>query len=247
MESLRVEYEGNNYEVHVAHRRVRSVTLRVMKDGTARMTVPRGFTDYEARALLAERAAWLSKSVEESKALAGRTGPYVSLACLPERVEYMGNSLALRVGYAKRAYVEEAGPELLLASPRPESSERSLALLDAWYKAKALEKAAEYMEEFLAAMDAPPKGRPSLRARAMSSRWGSYSFRTNTICVNTALVKAVPGLFRYVVLHELAHTFHQDHQSGFKRFMDAHMPDWRGTRQELGRWARGQGPSLERS
>lgn len=242
MRSFGVEHEGNIYSVDVTQKRVRTVTLRVMKDGKARMTVPWGFAEASVRSLLDGKAAWLSKSVEEAKALAEKVGPYSARADLPEMVEYAGKVLSLKVGYAPRAMAIEDGGELLLMVPQPNSAVKALASLDAWYEKKVLEKAMEYMEAFLPAMNVPPKGRPSLRVRSMRSRWGSYSAVTNTISINAALAKAEPDLLAYVMMHELAHLFHLDHQSGFKRFMDAHMPGWKSKRQELRSWARRQGP-----
>jgi predicted metal-dependent hydrolase len=48
----------------------------------------------------------------------------------------------------------------------------------------------------------------------MRSRWGSCSTK-GTIALSTALLFTSPEVFRYVVIHELAHVLHMNHSARF--------------------------------
>ena len=78
---------------------------------------------------------------------------------------------------------------------------------------------------------------PQIKLRKMKSQWGNCHYRQGYITLNTALARCPEYLRDYVALHELVHFLHPDHGPGFYAAMDARMPDWRGRRQELKRYA----------
>ena len=75
--------------------------------------------------------------------------------------------------------------------------------------------------------------KPVLRARAMTSRWGSCHYTKGVIVLNTALAAVEAKLLDYVTLHELIHFLHPDHGPGFHAVMDQLLPDWREKRRRL--------------
>ena len=83
--------------------------------------------------------------------------------------------------------------------------------------------------------------RPVLRARFMTSRWGSCHVAKGVVVLNTALAAAEEDLLDYVTLHELVHFLHPNHGPGFYAAMDALLPDWREKRRRL------KGYELERA
>ena len=72
--------------------------------------------------------------------------------------------------------------------------------------------------------------RPALRARFMTSRWGSCHYTKGLIVLNTALAAVEEELLDYVALHELVHFLHPNHGPGFYAVMDRLLPDWRERR-----------------
>lgn len=77
----------------------------------------------------------------------------------------------------------------------------------------------------LVAYAAPVK--PALRVRFMKSRWGVCHLRGNYITLNKQLLDKPLEALEYVVLHELVHLLHPNHQAGFHREMARLMPDYR--------------------
>lgn len=75
--------------------------------------------------------------------------------------------------------------------------------------------------------------KPRVKARFMTSRWGSCHWTQGIIVLNTALTALPRDLMDYVTLHELAHFLHPDHGAGFYAVMDRLLPDWREKRREL--------------
>lgn len=72
----------------------------------------------------------------------------------------------------------------------------------------------------------------SLSTKRLSSRWGSCDGQKN-IVLNTYLMQLPWSLIDYVIIHELAHTEHLNHSSGFWSRVEQVMPDAKTRRREL--------------
>ncbi|HIH50350.1 MAG: M48 family metallopeptidase [Candidatus Micrarchaeaceae archaeon] len=79
-----------------------------------------------------------------------------------------------------------------------------------------------------------------IRLKEQSSRWGSYSKRTNIINLNFRLLFAPPEVFDSVIIHELAHIKHQNHSKRFWKLVLGAMPDYKERR----KWLRKNGNLL---
>ena len=60
----------------------------------------------------------------------------------------------------------------------------------------------------------------------MSSRWGSYSKKTDTLSLSTRLGAYDKDVIDSVICHELAHTCYMDHQKKFHALLRTMMPDY---------------------
>ena len=79
----------------------------------------------------------------------------------------------------------------------------------------------------------------SLRIADQKTLWGSCG-RNGTISLSWRLALAPPEVFRYVVIHELAHLVHRNHGQRFWAFVARHMPEFEMHR----RWLREHGAAL---
>lgn len=68
---------------------------------------------------------------------------------------------------------------------------------------------------------------PSVKYRAMTSRWGSCIPSKNQITLNTKMIHFPKAFLEYVVLHELVHFIQPNHSDSFYRIIQYHMPDYK--------------------
>ena len=61
----------------------------------------------------------------------------------------------------------------------------------------------------------------------MKKRWGSCLRSKNRIILNYELIKAPKHCIEYVVLHELVHFIHRNHDQKFYNMLTVLMPDWK--------------------
>lgn len=122
---------------------------------------------------------------------------------------------------AKNAAWVQQAKERVAAAPRAE---------DIHSDAECMAAFEPVLDRFypLVAYAAPVK--PALRVRFMKSRWGVCHLRGNYITLNKQLLDKPAEALEYVVLHELVHLLHPNHQAGFHREMARLMPDYQQRR-----------------
>jgi predicted metal-dependent hydrolase len=102
------------------------------------------------------------------------------------------------------------------------------------------EKAREQANQLIAAEAARMGVQPGrLRIADQKTLWGSCG-GSGTISLNWRLVLAPAEVFRYVVIHELAHLVHRNHSRRFWSLVERQMPDYAPAR----RWLRDHGARL---
>lgn len=117
---------------------------------------------------------------------------------------------------------------LTVYATRPGNSK---ALLDSWYRDKAHAVFAHRLEVCLAMFDY--EDAPGLMVRPMTRRWGSYSQRTNRVILNQELIKAATRHIDYVIIHELCHMTHRQHNRAFYELLASKLPQWQRLKTEL--------------
>lgn len=73
---------------------------------------------------------------------------------------------------------------------------------------------------------------PQLRIRKLKSRWGSLSYRTMTVTLNSELVNVPEQCIEDVIMHEFCHLKHRNHGKRFYQLLEKMAPNWR-TRKHL--------------
>jgi hypothetical protein len=67
----------------------------------------------------------------------------------------------------------------------------------------------------------------------MRTKWGSCSYDSKSIRLNTDLAKKPPECLEYIVVHELTHLLDPTHNNRFVALMDQFMPKWRFYKDQL--------------
>ena len=74
---------------------------------------------------------------------------------------------------------------------------------------------------------------PNLKIRNMKTRWGVCNRKTNTITLNSNLIKYDITKLDYVIIHELSHFVHFDHSKNFWNLVSKYSPNYKQIRKEL--------------
>ena len=220
-----VEAEPPDTGIRFVRRRgTRRYILRVLDDGTLRVTVPWWGSQRAARAFVDSQQAWIAAqrakriAVAEARWTAGREvlvdGEPRSLELAAEALHLDGVRVAAATDEPRA--VRDGVRRVLRERARRELPEKLLAL---------------------AARHGISVTRVTVRDQA--SRWGSCS-RQGRIALNWRLVQTPPWVREYVLLHELMHRRELNHSPRFWRHVAAVCPRY----VEARRWLRVEGARL---
>ena len=104
--------------------------------------------------------------------------------------------------------------------------------LNEWYKEKAIFHFEELLDSSLEKFNKYKIEKPILDIRLMQKRWGSCT-KSGKIILNTELIKAPKGSIEYVVIHELCHLVHHNHNKEFYDLQNRLSPDWKKWKEKL--------------
>jgi len=178
-----------------------------------------------------QKAGWILKQQDHFASFLPLTPPRKFLN--GETHRYLGRQYRLKkvlsdVTHVKiyRGYIE--------VHSKNEAAEEIEAVLNGWYKAKAKEIFTGLLAEIIEKIPRLRNNKLSLHTKAMPTRWGSCS-PSGRITLNTELVKAPKACIEYVIIHELCHLIHPNHNKKFFRLLSTLMPDWEKWKERLER------------
>ena len=239
--NTRITQSESNYQIsqldcclQVSKRR-RSIGFKV-HDGLITLQVPHGLpVKLLAEAVVSKRDWLLAKQAQQ------RAMPQVPRRQLLDEALWpvFGEQLSLQFVTGPQHGIRVVGDQLIVTlTSRQQSQASKQRLLEAWYKAQALEFAQRRVEYWQDVMTVVPRAE-SVTVRYFRSRWGSCSSRAE-LKFNWLLSMAPEFVFDYVVVHEVCHLRHMHHGREFWQMVANYCPDYQQARQ----WLREHGYSL---
>jgi predicted metal-dependent hydrolase len=214
--------------VFVRHRRARRYILRVLPDGTLRVTLPRWGVKREAQAFVDASRAWIAR--QRARPPVASPEPWADGTCI--LLDGHPTPLVLeRDGERTRLWCGDA-----LVTTRRGAAIDVPAEVKGWLRARARRELPAVLHA-LAGRHGITVPRVSIRDQR--SRWGACS-PTGTITLNWRLLQAPMFVREYVLLHELMHRRELNHSRRFWRLVAACCPRHAEARQ----WLRREGKSL---
>lgn len=201
--------------LNVRRRPVKNVSLRVLADGTVRVTAPPGV---DIGPVLSRHARWIARQRSRLDALYA--------GCEAEAQCMLFDGEACRLVAGERCAYHEDGPTVEYTT-----FSALKGALRTWLDADLAERLEQNAPRLGVSF-----GRVAVRMQA--TRWGSCSARGN-LNFNLRMMALPAELREYVVLHELAHLKVPDHSQRYWRFLEEFAPDARRAENELKRyWVR---------
>jgi predicted metal-dependent hydrolase len=213
--------------VFVRHRRARRFILRVLPNGTIRVTLPRWGATRDARAFVEASRTWIAKQRERREAARRADSGADNRSVLIDGIEA---TLGIDAG---RVTITRDGQDLATLDA-PASGVR--AVVETWLYDRARRELPDMLYA-LAATHGIAVHRVSVRNQR--SRWGACS-PSGTITLNWRLIQTPPFVREYVLLHELMHRRELNHSRRFWRLVATCCP----RHLEARRWLKREGKLL---
>lgn len=212
----------------------KTLGIEVHPDGRVLVLAPSLCDDATIEDKLRLRMSWISRQLTMFSRYERHTAPRQFLS--GESHRYLGRQYRLKVITADQgvdsARVKLTRGEILVTGTRKLPPERIKELMRDWYLSRAKEVFETVLADKFVLFGKRSFGKPRVSVRDMRSRWGSLSLG-GLMTLNSRLIQAPRPCIEYVILHELCHLIHRDHNAKFFTLLGRLMPDWQKRKQRL--------------
>lgn len=226
----KVSYGTTEIAFHLQRTHRKTLAIEVHPDLTVWAIAPENASLSDIQEKLIKRGAWIVKQQRYFEQFLPRT---------PERQYvpgethfYLGRRYVLRVREDKTASVKLKNGELIVSLKNKNSQESIKQHLTKWYYDHAMKKFEAILQEKFNLFQAHSVAYPEMIIRRMNKRWGSCH-SNGTIILNPELIKAPTRCIEYVIVHELCHLIHPNHNQKFYDLQATKMPDWKKWKDKL--------------
>ena len=232
--TVTLPHSGRVLTYELERKSVKNLNLRIRRDGTVHLSIPRRTTLTAAEAFLTEREAWILQAIArvEKRAAAHPTDSTVG-----DSLPYLGGHMEItwREGSPARVEADMNNRRLTVTLPDPHDSELRTAAIETFEKAETKKLVTALVDRFYPLFAA--RGVPfplHIRVKHIKSRFGSCSPTTGSLNFAARLCQYPLPFVEYVVVHELCHFLEANHSDRFWREVERVLPDWR-ERERLGK------------
>jgi len=229
MES-KVLFGSKTLEFTVEYSDRKSLGITVNPDSTIQIKAPVDTSIKQIQEKVLKRAPWILRQqnfflafhprIPERKYVSGETHLY-----LGRQYRLLINEMTL--DSTKMDSVRLSGGFIEVLA-KDKSEIKVSEILSSWYREKAKLKFEELgrplVEDFVTRHKLPIAN-CRFSILEMPTRWGSCTPK-GKILLNPELVKAPRGCIEYVIIHELCHLIHHNHNQQFLALQSKEMPDW---------------------
>ena len=225
----RIVLVGQEVEYRLVRVRRRSIGMQIGLSGLT-VRAPRRVSIRDIEEVLAERAAWILRSLAEWQARQRDVLPRTWKTGEP--ILYLGRELSLAVHLARRTEINADLLNLTVLHPAAQDVRQVSTFVGGWLREEAVRLLAPRVAEFAARVTATL---PTMKLSNGRSEWGSCNQR-GVIRLNWRLVHLPPHLAHYIVAHEVAHLVELNHSERFWSQVEALFPGHAAARRALDDW-----------
>jgi predicted metal-dependent hydrolase len=216
----------------VRHPRARQYVLRVLPDGTPRVTIPRWGSKREALAFFEAQREWVARQRARQ---AARSQVAPSRVWRDGHPVLLGGRLVpLTRGYGRAGVIER--DDQLIVTPRPRDGDDLRPIAAAWMVARARRVLPPQLLTLAARFDLDVA---RVSVRNQRARWGSCA-TGGRISLNWRLIQTPDDVRDYVLIHELMHLRQPNHSARFWALVARACPGYETSR----RWLRAHEAAL---
>lgn len=216
---------SSDIEVIIERKNAKKIRLKVSPNGIVKLSAPLGVSEDWINDYLKSKTKWIEKTLDyfkdtEANELETRIHSGVSTRIL-------GRQIRIIVNEAKSYKIEQNEGNIYIQSPAIGNLEALQKQFERWWQKQSKSYYLGVIDRLFPIIAKYGIEKPVLQVRKMKTIWGSCSRKHSKINLNYYLYRAPSPCIDYVVLHELTHFLHSNHNKDFYEFLAVHMPDWK--------------------
>lgn len=205
MVAMQIQLEDQILQLHVQYAKRKKISLQIDMAGLIIVKAPAGAGEEMIRSAVLRHGEWILESLRKNAAARQ----------LPAPKEYQEEGRFLYLG--KEVLLHE------LIDTGERDPEKLKLELKKFYFSSLKKLVAERLPRYQTLLKVKPKSVEIVESR---TKWGSCS-SDKKLTFNYRLAMAPPEVIDYVIIHELCHLLHMNHDRSFWRRLGSVMPDYK--------------------
>ncbi len=211
----------NEIEYHYYFKNNKRIYLRVNKEGEIIVTAPKRTLLEEIDLFVKSNSKWIDKKKKQIK---DKQTIYTGED--KEWIYHLGKKYPIFINETHKTNIVLTPQGLIMDISIPYIKLDVLKTVSSWRKFTAKYICTACLKKVYQLFETKIDIYPNLKIRTTTSRWGSYSPKTNSIMINSELIKYPINCIEFVIAHELCHIKHLDHGKNFYKLLSEVMPDY---------------------
>ncbi|MEH7252998.1 SprT family zinc-dependent metalloprotease [Neobacillus niacini] len=215
-------YSGETISFDIVYKKRKSMSISINLYGEIEVQAPKGTSEESVLQSVEEKWDWIQQKLKEMQARS--QGPKKKVYDHGERFLYLGNEYPIQVSQditIKQDYVLFEEGRLQIVVKQLEDEKVKQALKRFYYQ-----KCKSLVERSIQSHQSNFKIKPrSIRITDNNSNWGTCDFKQQ-LTFNWKLAMAPQQVIDYVVIHEMCHMVHLNHDRSFWRLVGKIMPNY---------------------
>ncbi|QDH22013.1 M48 family metallopeptidase [Saccharibacillus brassicae] len=213
---MNIQHNDHTIEFHVEYAKRKKIYVQIEPNGLVTVKAPNGMPEAEIQAAVAQQADWIIET--RSKQDKAREAPK------PKEYKKDGEGEFLYLG--RRCRLDELIPT------EGRTEEQLRGDLKKFYFSSCKKIVNERIGPYAKQLKAEPK---VIEIIESANKWGSCDSRKR-LNFNYLLAMAPPYAIDYVIVHELCHIHHMNHDRSFWRKLGSILPDYKEREAYLNRY-----------
>ncbi|MWJ32750.1 MULTISPECIES: M48 family metallopeptidase [Saccharibacillus] len=213
---MNIQHNDHTIEFHVEYAKRKKIYVQIEPNGLVTVKAPNGMPEAEIQAAVAQQADWIIET--RSKQDKAREAPK------PKEYKKDGEGEFLYLG--RRCRLDELIPT------EGRTEEQLRGDLKKFYFSSCKKIVNERIGPYAKQLKAEPK---VIEIIESATKWGSCDSRKR-LNFNYLLAMAPPYAIDYVIVHELCHIHHMNHDRSFWRKLGSILPDYKEREAYLNRY-----------
>lgn len=224
------EINGNVF-VFIERKNIKNVHLKVYRDLTIKLSVPKNVPEDWIQSFLENRKKWINNQLYKFKQSAGSNQlAYIRNGC---SVQILGKDKRIYLQEGSKAIQEEENKITIFLKDTSNYEMATNYFID-WWRSQSLNLYISEIERMhIKIFKKYNIELPTIKIKKMKTMWGNCNPLKKIITFNEYLFKANLLGIQYVVLHEMTHLLYPRHNNEFYKFLTIHMPNWKERKKML--------------
>ncbi len=223
-------YGQSLIEYQLIHEDRKNLAITVQPDKSVVVKAPLMSEPKEIECKLKKRGKWILQQINyfdkfyplqpESEYVSGETH------------YYLGRQYRLRIRKSSRESVKLISKFFYVDTKNPADKKSVQSLMNQWYADHVRMQIDRRAQEFAQQILGSGYAEIPITYNFLKKRWGIYN-PERSITINIELIKTPIQCVDYVIIHELCHVVHPNHDKAFYELMESILPDWRNRKEKL--------------